>query len=465
VLGIDDWSWRRGHRYGTLLCDLERHRLVDRLVDLLPDRSSESVAAWLRAHPGVEIISRDRGGLYAEGARQGAPAAVQVADRWHLLDNLVDALERLLLHKKVALQQVAAALSASAGVGASVSIAAANSMDRHALPTPCSPSDSPPEMYRGRPKHPQPRRWLQRAEEESLRRHATHIACFEQIQALSAVGADNADIARMVGVSRRTAYRYLAMSAPPERRQPQLRGTVLDPYRSYLLQRWAQGCHNAHRLWREIHAQGFHYSVTNVARLAAQIRRGEITCPPVAPPGSSTPAQPARAHPLAAHWSPRRVAGLYVYTPTDLTEPQRGFLCALVQADQTLAAAYRLTQAFASMLRTRQGEQLAGWIAAAQASGIAGLRRFANGLLADQDAVQAGLTLCWSQGQVEGHIHRLKLVKRSMYDTVGECLASSQQRNEARWTSCGTGCFDQPCHGTRQIERCGRQEVLQVRAG
>jgi transposase len=404
VLGIDDWSWRRGHRYGTLLCDLERRALVD----LLPDRSAETVAAWLKAHPGVEIISRDRAGLYADAARQGAPDAGQVVDRWHLLDNLVDALERVFLHKKALLQQMAAQLAS--GEAAPL---AAGRPER-------SGGECPPgDMYRGRRKHLQPPRWQERAEQESQRRHATRLHCYEQIQALAAVGAAPADIARMVGVSRKTAHRYLALRAPPERRQPGRRVEVLDPWKPYLLRRWAEGCHNALRLWREIRDQGFAFSSTNVARFAARIRRGEVACVPVAPPGSTTLAQPTGARPLSSRWSPRRVAGLCVYRPEELTEQHQTALTHLCQADGTVQIAYTLAQAFSAILRERRGEQLETWIVAAQASGLPELHRFANGLLADKAAVQAGLTLCWSQGQVEGHIHRLKLIKRSMFGRAG----------------------------------------------
>jgi hypothetical protein len=83
VVGIDDWSWRRGHRFGTILVDLEEHVVVD----LLPDRAVDSVVTWLKSHPQITVIARDRGGIYAEAATTGAPQAVQVADRWHLLHN------------------------------------------------------------------------------------------------------------------------------------------------------------------------------------------------------------------------------------------------------------------------------------------------------------------------------------------------------------------------------------------
>jgi len=290
------------------------------------------------------------------------------------------------------------------------------------LAAPAAGGLPPDEMYCGRRKHPQPRRWQERAEQESRRRHAARLHCYEQVHALAAVGADKANIARMVGVSRQTVHRYLARSAPPERRQPKRRGEVLDRWEPYLLRRWAEGCHNALRLWREIRAAGFAYSSTNVARFAARIRRGEIACPPTAPPGATAPAQATGARPLSTRWSPRRVAGRCVYRTEDLTEPQQGYLARLRQADGAVQTAYALAQAFTAMLRERRGEQLEAWIAAAEASGIGELQRFACGLVADKAAVQAGLTLCWSQGQVEGQVHRLKLIKRSRYGRAGFTL-------------------------------------------
>src|SRR6266446_6235072 len=104
VLGVDEWAWRRGQRYGTILVNLEDHRVID----LLPERSAESVAAWLAQHPTVRVVCRDRSALYAEGIRRGAPQAVQVVDRFHLVKNLREAVEAFLHSQRPALQAAAA---------------------------------------------------------------------------------------------------------------------------------------------------------------------------------------------------------------------------------------------------------------------------------------------------------------------------------------------------------------------
>jgi len=378
VLGLDEFAWRRGQRFGTILVDLERRRPVD----LLPDRDADSVVAWLGRHPGIQVIARDRSGLYAEAARRGAPTAQQVADRWHLLDNLGDALEAFLLHKRTVLREVAVALADPARGEAA--------------------GAAPAEL------HPSP--WQQRAAEAGRQRHAAQVARYEAIHRLRAAGADIAHIARAVGVSRETVYRYLRLPGPPARMCLPRRGTALAPYRAYLLQRWQEGCRNGRRLWGEIRAQGFAAAYTTVARFVAQIRRAERAGQPAAAVVRQAETRPPTA---------RQVAGLSLRRPEQRTAGQQAYLERARQTDDAVAIAYALTQDFATMLRERQGIALAGWLSSASESGIPELRRFASGLESDLEAVRAGLTEPWSSGQVEGQITRLKLLKRQGYGRAG----------------------------------------------
>ncbi len=381
VLGIDDWSWRRGRTFGTILVDLEAHRPVD----LLADRAPDTVAAWLAAHPGTAIVARDRSEGYAEGVRRGAPAAIHVADRWHLLDNLGAALERFLLNKHAALQAAAA----------SVAVAhAAHAEEDERLPPPRQP-------------------WQLRQDEEGERRHAKRLAQYAAIHALRHHGADIAAIARTVGVSRETVYRYLRLDDPPARPRPQRppRAQVLAPYEAYVRQRWEEGCHNAMRLWREIRAQGFGHSYTPVARLTARLRKGQAPTP-----------RPRTGLASVGGPTARQVARLFLRRPDDRTDSQQAYLDAVCHADATIATAYAVAHAFGQMLRGRHGERLEAWVETASGSGIAALRGFAIGLRADYAAVKAGLTLEWSNGQTEGQINRLKLLKRQMYGRAGFTL-------------------------------------------
>ena len=384
VLGIDDFAFRRGHRYGSILVDLERRRVVD----LLPDRKPETVIAWLEQHGRPEIISRDRGGGYAEAARRGAPNAIQVADRFHLTKNLVESLETFFLRKRSLLQETFSTLT-----------------EARAPPEEDLPRDA---MYQGKRNSPQ--NWQRRAEEAGEARHAARLAAYEAIRALQEKGADIAHIARTVGVSRRTVYRYTRMEGPPDRARPGPRpgNRVLAPYEPYLVQRWKEGCHNGVKLWHEIQEQGFAYSVTNVSRFLAHLRREGR---PPHPVGKTTGTAISSTQAPTA----RRVAFLTIACRTGLEEEDRAYLECLRAHDAVIEQVCQAAQDFMQMLRGREGERLDAWIERARESEIDELRRFAVGLQSDHAAVQAGLTHRWSNGPVEGHVNRLKLLKRQMY--------------------------------------------------
>ena len=384
VLGVDDWAIHKGLTSGTILVDLERHRPLD----LLPDRASGSLAAWLRAHPGVTIIARDRAGVYAEGARDGAPEAVQVADRWHLVDNLADVLEDLFRSKGSCLTAAAAALIAQAK---------GNEQDDDSA---SSPADA---TYQGKRRHPQPQlaraRQAAAAEAGVARRRAT----YEQVRALHAQGATNAAISRTVGIGYRTVYRYLHQDPPARKRRSDFgQRRVITPFEPYLVKRWAEGGHTATVLWREIRAQGFAYSLTNVQRFVAELRRE-------GPPATGKP-RTALTKPHGP--PPRQVAALLLRRPERRSDEQRAYLTQLRTMDATITTAIDLTEDFLVMLRRREGERLPAWLEAAAGSEMEDLARFARKRRTDLAAVQAGLTLRHRNGQTEGQVNRLKLVKR-----------------------------------------------------
>ncbi len=398
VVGIDDWSWRRGHRFGTIIVDLERHAVVD----LLPDRAVDSAVAWLKQRPQITTIARDRAGVYAEAAAQGAPQATQVADRWHLLHNLAEVLEEFLLHHRAALREAAVVAEApgatTPGVVAVEAAARAAAEAETSAPGPLTPD--------------RPRRGQGRAAEASRQRHARRIEQYHAIRRLHAAGADVADIARQVGTSRRTVYRYRDLPAPPDPKCPHRprRRRVLTPYEPYVLRRWQEGCHNGMRPYREIRDQGYAYGASNVLRFVAQLRRDEAVGRPA---GAGARAKAARVP------SARRVAGLFLRRSVDLHPEQQAYLDRLHQADAAVATAYRLTQEFATLVRERGGDRLDAWLAEADACAVPALTRFAAGLRADLAAVRAGLTTIWSNGPTEGFVHKLKLLKRQAYGRAG----------------------------------------------
>jgi transposase len=385
TIGVDEWAWRKGVRYGTMIVDLERHRVAA----LLPDRDADQVAAWLATHPTITIVSRDRSSIYTDAVTRGAPQAIQVADRFHLLCNVGEALEKFLLHKRAQLKEAAQATATALA------------------PPPIAPAAAE-ETYPGKHTSTRPQLWQQRAEEASRTKHERYVTAYAAVHTLHANGADIADIARTVGMSRRTVYRYLSLDGPPERKRP-IRAPRPErrAWETYIVGRWNAGCHNGRRLWREARAAGYKCAERNVARFVAQLRREG----PQRHPPSTSSGVVMRVHGPSA----RHVSLLFLRRSTSLTKAQATYLEHLCQRDAVVETAYTLAQAFAHMMRAREGAHLDTWIESTNERGVPEVRRFALGLMGDLAAVKAGLTLEYSNGQTEGQVNRLKLVKRTMY--------------------------------------------------
>jgi transposase len=227
------------------------------------------------------------------------------------------------------------------------------------------------------------------------------VAQYEQIVRLHDAGAAIKQIAQTVGVSRETVYRYLSLAAAPERKRPYRTRPVLAPYEQYLRQRWTEGCHNKSQLYRELRSQGYTHGGRNVFRFLKQVEREAETA--------------GRSAPRPSVPSARHVAHLLVQRPERLRVEDQAYLGRLCAQTPVIATAYELAQAFAQMARERQGQNLEAWLAQAWGSGISELRGYARGLEGDRVAVEAGLRQVWSNGQTEGQVNKLKLVKRQMY--------------------------------------------------
>lgn len=367
ILGVDDWSFRKGKTFGTILVDLEQHKVID----LLPDRTAATFSAWLKIHPGVEIVSRDRSSDYAVAAKEAVPEAIQVADRWHLFKNLGDALEAWLgRHRSCLTDEVVE----SADDAATLQIAATWQL----TPT--------------------------QAKAHKARR-AERVAQFKKAAYLRKQGLTNEVIASDVRVSIRTLRRWAILTELPERKKSAGRRSVLDPYKLYVERRWREGCEKPKTLWREITDQGFSGSANLVSNYLLYLRN-VAAAPHTA---NTTPA------PQLKRYLPRAAAMLFSCPEDKLGKVGKVRLKRLLETCPDAQCCYILSQQFTEMLRKRDSQPFENWLKAALASSVSELRRFANGIRLDRAAVEAALTLPYSNDQVEGQVNRLKLIKRSMY--------------------------------------------------
>ncbi len=365
-LGIDDFSFRRGCRFGTILVNLESRRVVD----LLPDREAKTSAAWMRQQLDLMVVSRDRGGAYASAAREGAPQATQCADRFHLLKNLGEVVEDLLARHLSASRkhQVKQALEEQ---------------------TP----DWLPERNARR---------SQASEDLPSAYQQDRLARYQQMIQLHEQGMTQGAIAQQIGVSLNTVRRWLVSGCPETARGPYV--SRLDPYLPYLFQRWAQGCHNIAQLFRELEARGYRGSYASVHDNI--VRRLQFD-------GRKTPVNTSSEIPPLP--TPRQAAFLFLRRPEKLRVEEQETLVKLCQIHLEVNLAYDLVQQFAQMLRSRTGESLDAWLAQVENSNLPELQSFAAGVEKDKDAVKAGLTWWINNGMVEGHVTKLKLIKRQGY--------------------------------------------------
>jgi transposase len=342
-------------------------------VDVLDERAAEPLAQWLRAHPGVQVVCRDRAGAYAEGARDGAPEAIQCADRWHLWKNLCDAVQDTVRDQRADLAEPAAEPAAEA-------VAEPESQAAPALPVPL-------------PKTPAETRTETRTTVRTRERHAA-------VHSLVANGWTVSAISRELRLDRKTVRKFRdAATAEQLINGPRLCPKPIDRFGSYLHQRWNEGIRDATVLHAEITARGYHGSTRSVRRYLQPLRAALAATPPPEPPPKV-----------------REVTRWITSRPDRLTDEQATKLHDITTRSQPLGALAEHVTAFAQIMTARTGAQdLEEWIAAAQDSDLPHLASCARGLRRDQDAVTNGLTLPHSSGAVEGNVTRIKALKRQMY--------------------------------------------------
>jgi transposase len=384
ILGVDDFAIRRGMRYGALLVDLEQHRVID----LLPDREAATLARWLAQHTGkrLEVVSRDRGGAFAEGIRQGAPQARQVADRFHLLQNVGQALDRVLIREHRALRHVAKTLSETHSATDSARMSAAEKL--------AAATALPP---------------LTCIEREHAAVEVRRQERYARVVALAKDGSSLREVARRAGVSRETVRAYLRAgqyrACAPHRRHHDC-----DAYATYLRQRWDAGERNSAALLAEIQAQGFTGAASTLCQYVANWRTGSPR------PGQRRSGEDrTEAPPRQRHFSPRQVRWLLLRPLEELDQEEQAFRAALCEESTTIAIAQRIVADFGRLVRTRAHAELDAWLEDAAQSHIPELVGFVRGVRRDYDAVAAALTSVHSQGQVEGQVNRIKLLKRQTF--------------------------------------------------
>lgn len=401
VVGVDDWAMRKGCRYGTILVDLEEHRPID----LLGSREAEEVIVWFQAHPEIEIISRDRGKDYIKAATEGAPQAEQVADRWHLLHNLREAVATFLQQQPVCLQAAAQGAAVDQKKEPLLPSAQAESSSSGTDATPIS---SPPARVAKK-------RALTQVEQNKAAGWARRQERFDQVRQLKQAGYSDRAVGRHMKMSTQTVRKYVETDSCPHYPAGRIGLSKLTPWLPYLEQRWLTGCTNASQLWREISQKGFSGSLGLVIRWAVSQRKLLPTENRYSRQQTQA-VQPALSRQLQpVPWSAQRASWLVILDHDKLDDEQQAARASMLAVDTQMVTVDRLARQFVQLVKDRRSNDLDQWLNDVAISGIKALKSFANGIRADLAAVRNALSLNWSNGQTEGQINRLKFIKRQMY--------------------------------------------------
>ena len=342
IVGIDDWAWRHNHRYGTLVCDLERHATIA----LLPDREPATAEAWLAQQSQICVVARDRGGGYAVATQRALPHAIQVADRWHSSGAFLDAVRK-------SMRQIRTAMGTSV-------------IDPSLL------TSAEKLQYEG-----------------YVRREETNTA----ILSLKAQGIAIKEIVRRTGYSRGLIRKILRGQRSDVFR---VRQSSLEPYLPWLDKQLEAGCRNGAALWKALRLREFRGCLRVVSEWSARRKKAEQT----------DPAALARAP------SARTVARLLSVGRERLSKAETITQPAIENGVAVLVEAREIILEFQGIIRRKALAELDTWISRARGSLVAA---FANGVSKDKAAIEAAIALSWSNGQTEGQICKLKLVKRQMY--------------------------------------------------
>lgn len=377
VLGVDDFSFRRGMRFGTILVDLEQRKPID----LLPDREAETLSQWLKQHPEIEIVSRDRGGTYIEGSNIGAPQAKQVADRWHLLKNATEVFEKTISRNYSKLRK------------------ALFPKDENIFFTEAEINDQIKAGEAAKAK------LIQKAVEQSNELNPFYLEklkVFEIVKQLQAKGLTINQIRLQINRHFSTVARCYQVEEF-EKIKRDKGSCLLKPYIKYLKKRWDEGCQNAKQLYREIKEQGYKGSDVTVRRLTYQWKpsitqtiRFIKTAPPKLP-------------------SVRQLVWLLLKSEEKLTNEEKDFKQTILENSDEVRQGLGLLNKFRTMVREKQVDKYEEWHKEAQNKSLTEFENFAKGLRRDNEAVKNALSEKWSNGQVEGQVNRLKLIKRAMY--------------------------------------------------